>query len=438
MEGEPGVSLPDLRTAIRDAGGDRDRAFRRAEEAARAIADGLARGRRSFISVGPSPGSAGEVAVGPLTGAVFSVKDNIDVAGQVTTCGSRILEDAPPAARDAWIVAALKDAGAICVGKNNLHEFALGATGKNLRFGDMPHPFDAGRHVGGSSGGSTIAVAEGEVHVAVGTDSGGSVRMPASFAGIAGYKPTPNVLPMHGVAGASWSMDCLGLLTRSVAEMRLVWDSLVPAPAAGNSKTPRIAFLKDHSMGRVAAPVWSHFEATVARLRAAGFDLHGVSVPGLEICPQVCVSVVYPEVASAHFELMRDHPHLYEQDVRALVALGELWSGRNYLDAQRIRTLVRMRLEDAIRGYDFLLTPTVAIQPLHFEETARVAGDPPGSALYPIMRFTVPFNVVSYPAISVPSGLDGDGLPVGVQLVGRPRADASLLAAAEAVEQALS
>jgi aspartyl-tRNA(Asn)/glutamyl-tRNA(Gln) amidotransferase subunit A len=432
------MRLPDLTTAIADASGDRHRAFRLAESAALSIAKGLEGERRSFISVGASPATADAVAVGPLTGTIFSVKDNIDVGGQVTTCGSRVLENAPPATEDAWIVSTLKDAGAICVGKNNLHEFALGATGQNVRFGDTPNPFDAGRHVGGSSGGSTIAVADGEVHLAIGTDSGGSVRMPASFAGITGYKPTPGVLPMYGVAGASWSMDCLGLLTRSVGDMRRVWDAIVPQSGAADAKAPRIAYLHDHSMGRVAAPIWSHYLATIAKLRDAGFELQGVSVPGLEICPQVCVSVVYPEVASAHLELMRAHSHLYEQDVRALVALGELWSGRNYLDAQRIRTVVRARLEDAISEYDFLLTPTIAIQPLHFGETARVEGDPPGSALYPIMRFTVPFNVVSYPAISVRSGLDRDALPVGLQVIARPRNDAALLATAEKLEQTLA
>jgi aspartyl-tRNA(Asn)/glutamyl-tRNA(Gln) amidotransferase subunit A len=220
--------------------------------------------------------------------------------------------------------------------------------------------------------------------------------------------------------------------------MRMVWDAIVPQSGAADAKAPRIAYLHDHSMGRVAAPIWSHYLATIAKLRDAGFELQGVSVPGLEICPQVCVSVVYPEVASAHLELMRAHSHLYEQDVRALVALGELWSGRNYLDAQRIRTVVRARLEDAISEYDFLLTPTIAIQPLHFGETARVEGDPPGSALYPIMRFTVPFNVVSYPAISVRSGLDRDGLPVGLQVIARPRNDAALLATAEKLEQTLA
>lgn len=432
------TALPPLAEAIRSTAGDARKAFALARSAADAVAAGLAVDRRSFIKVAPSPATAAAAVSGPLTGCVFSVKDNIDVAGEVTTCGSRVLEAATPARKDAWIVKALKDTGAICIGKNNLHEFALGATGRNLRFGITPNPFDAGRHVGGSSGGSTIAVANGEVHLAIGTDSGGSVRMPASFAGIAGFKPTSGRLPMHGVAGASWSMDCLGLFTRSVDDLASVWNALNPAGDTAAPRPPRIAYLQDQSMGRVHPGVWAHYLATIDKLKRGGFALTGVSIPGLDVCPQICVSIVYPEVASAHYELMRAHPEKYEQDIRALVALGELWTGRHYLDAQRMRTVIRARLEDAIGPYDLLLTPSVAIQPPRFDEVPRVEGDPPGSALYPLMRFTVPFNVVSYPAVSVPSGLDGDGLPVGLQVIGRPRNDHALLAAARQVEELLT
>lgn len=431
------TALPSLPEAIRSVAGDARKAFALARAAAEAAAAGLADERRSFIKVAPSPATAAGAVSGPLSGCVFSVKDNIDIAGQVTTCGSRVLEAAAPAAKDAWIVKALKAAGAICIGKNNLHEFALGATGRNLRFGDTPNPFDAARHVGGSSGGSTIAVADGEVHLAIGTDSGGSVRMPASFAGIAGFKPTPGLLPMHGVAGASWSMDCLGLFTRSVGDIASVWQALSPAGSTSGRGAPRIAYLQDQSMGRVHKGVWAHYLATIDKLKRGGFALTGVSIPGIDICPQICVSIVYPEVASAHYELLRAHPEKYEPDIRALIALGELWTGRHYLDAQRIRTVVRARLEDAIGPYDLLLTPSVAIQPPRFGEVPRVEGDPPGSALYPLMRFTVPFNVVSYPAISVPSGLDGDGLPVGLQVIGRPHNDHALLHAAQHIEDTL-
>jgi aspartyl-tRNA(Asn)/glutamyl-tRNA(Gln) amidotransferase subunit A len=380
---------------------------------------------------------AGEPLVGPLVGCIFSVKDNIDVAGTITTCGSRVLENSMPASEDAWIVKALKRSGAQCIGKNNMHEFALGGTGYNFRFGTTPNPWDSTRHVGGSSGGSALAVANGEVHLAIGTDSGGSVRMPASLAGIVGFKPTAGVLPMRGVVGASWSMDCLGLFTRTVSDCRVVWKAIVPAEESLLGNRPRVAYLKDFSMGRVESAVWDTYLQTIEKIRTAGFELNGISIEGLEACPYVCVSIVYPEVASAHHELLRRCPELYESDIRGLISIGELWSARMYLDAQRIRTVLRARFERLIESYDALLTPTVPVQPPKFGEKSRVEGDPPGSPLYTMIRFTVPFNVMSYPAISLPAGLDRDNLPVGLQVVGKPGRDHSLLGIAEEIERFL-
>jgi len=414
----------------------RDGAASRVRAARQRIASHPRR-RHAFISLDPTPADVAPPASGPLAGAVFSVKDNIDVAGVTTTCGSRVLEHASPARDDAAITASLRALGGTCVGKNNMHEFALGATGTNDRFGPMPNPWDISRHVGGSSGGSVIAVADGMVDLAVGTDSGGSVRMPASFGGIVGFKPTSGVLPMDGVVGASWSIDCLGLMTRTAADMAFVWQALGPPPSRPSRARPRIAYLMDESMGRVAPKVWEGYLAAIARLRAADFDLTGVSLPGLEPCPRLCISIVYPEVASSQYEMMRTSPHLYEPDVRALVALGEIWSARNYVDAQRARTVMRDRVEEVIAPFDLLLTPTVALQAPHFGETPRIEGDPPGSALFPIMRFTVPFNVISYPGLSVPAGLDSDGLPVGLQVVGRPNDDAAVVQTAVAIERVL-
>ena len=427
--------LPSLTDAIAMAGSDPRRALSIALEA-RAQLRQPGGEARSFIS-SASIESVERLTDGPLLGCVYSVKDNIDIAGMRTTCGSRVLENSPPSSEDAWIVKALNAAGARCIGKNNMHEFALGGTGFNARYGTTPNPWDATRHVGGSSSGSALAIAWGEVHLAIGTDSGGSVRMPASFAGIAGYKPTPGTLPMHGVAGASWSMDCLGLFTRTVADTVAVWGAIGPLDQDEPPARPRLAYLHDQSMGRVDARVWTRYLEAMETLRMGGFDLTGVSLPGFDIAPYVLVSVVYPEVASAHHELLRSHANLYEADIRGLVSVGEIWSGRNYIDAQRIRTVLRARLENIIAPYDGLLTPTVAMPPPKFCEIPRVEGDPPGSPLYPVIRFTVLFNVISYPAISLPAGLDENGLPVGLQVIGRPRRDRALLGMALEIERSL-
>jgi aspartyl-tRNA(Asn)/glutamyl-tRNA(Gln) amidotransferase subunit A len=166
-------------------------------------------------------------------------------------------------------------------------------------------------------------------------------------------------------------------------------------------------------------------------------SLKGISMPGLSASPYVCVSVVYPEVASLHHDLVRAHPELYSSDIRALVYLGELWSAKNYVDAQRIRGVLRDRLRAITEPYDAVLTPTAAIQPPRIGEKAQVEGDPPGSELYTFMRFTVALNVTGYPAISLPAGLDRDGLPVGLQVIGKPRADTALLDVAQRIETVL-
>jgi aspartyl-tRNA(Asn)/glutamyl-tRNA(Gln) amidotransferase subunit A len=190
-------------------------------------------------------------------------------------------------------------------------------------------------------------------------------------------------------------------------------------------------------MGRVESAVWANYLQTIEKLKQSGFELEGISVEGFDACPYVCVSVVYPEVASAHHELLRASPNLYEADIRALISVGELWSARMYLDAQRIRSVLRTRFERIMKPYDALLTPTVPVQPPRFGDKPRVEGDPPGSPLYTMIRFTVPFNVMSCPAISVPMGLDSEGLPAGLQVVGKPGQDASLLGMALEIEQAL-
>jgi aspartyl-tRNA(Asn)/glutamyl-tRNA(Gln) amidotransferase subunit A len=430
------MALPELSKALAASAADPAAAAAIAREAAAAL------GRdggpfRTFISVAEAPEPDPRRSSDALLGCVFSVKDNIDQVGIRTTCGSRTLENAPLATKDAWIVAALKAAGAVSVGKNNMHEFALGASGRNARYGATVNPWDTGRTVGGSSGGSASAVALRQVHLSLGTDSGGSVRMPASFTGITGFKPTGGAIPLHGVSGAAWSIDSLGLFTVTVADQRVVWSAIKPEDIAPPRQGAiRLGYLQDDSMGPVEPIVWGHYLATIDKLRQAGVALTGVSMNGFEIVPYVCLSVVYPEVTSAHYELLREKPELYDQPIRGLICLGEMWSSRNYLDAQRLRTVLRDRLAVIIQPFDALLMPTVAIQPPGSDEAPQVRGDR-RSGLFTLIRFTAAFNVTGYPGISVPAGLDRTGLPCGLQIIGRPREDSALLDVAQAIEDIL-
>ncbi len=430
------MPIPSLSRAIADAGGDPGRATALARTAAAEVRRND-RQTHSFISVIEESSIGAAAPSGPLLGCVFSVKDNIDVRGSATTCGSRLLEDNRPS-QDAWIVTKLQGAGALCIGKNNMHELALGATGVNVRFGTTTTPWDPARSAGGSSGGSAVAVARRLVHLSIGTDSGGSVRIPASMCGIVGFKPTAGALPLQGVAGAALTMDSLGLFATEVADVRRAWDAIAPRQRSPSARRRlKLAYLQDESMGRVDSRVWARYQEAVKSLRDSGISLTGISMPGLSASPYVCVSIVYPEVASLHHDLVRAHPELYSGDIRALFYLGELWSAKNYVDAQRLRTVLRDRLSAIIGSYEAVLTPTAAIQPPRIGEKAEVAGDPRASELYTFIRFTVALNVTGYPAISVPAGLDSDGLPVGLQLIGKPRRDAALLDVAQRVEAVL-
>lgn len=430
------MGIAALSDCIASVDGDPKRAVALARRAAAAVREGD-RDIHAFITVVDDPALGDDPAAGALLGCIYSVKDNIDVGGLPTTCGSRLLEDRRPA-DDAWVVTALKAQGAQCIGKNNMHELALGATGVNPWFGTTATPWDRTRSAGGSSGGSALAVACRQVHVSLGTDSGGSVRIPAAMCGVVGFKPTAGALPLRGVEGAALSMDSLGIFATQLGDLRRVWDAIGPqSPRRKSRRRLRLAYLHDDSMGRVDSRVWERYIAAVEILRRGGLELTGISMPGFAAAPYVCISIVYPEIASLHHILVRERPDLYSGDIRALIYLGELWSAPNYVDAQRLRTVLRNRLRELLDPYDAILTPTVAIQPPRIGEKAQVEGDPPGSELYTFMRFTVALNVTGYPAVSVPAGLDREGLPVGLQAIGRPREDAALLDVAQRIESLL-
>jgi aspartyl-tRNA(Asn)/glutamyl-tRNA(Gln) amidotransferase subunit A len=432
------MALEGLAASRKMVGSDRNRAVHLAQQAADAARPFGGEGR-SFISIVEDVAAA--AAQSPtsdaLLGCIFSVKDNIDQRGLVSTCGSALYANGPAAAEDAVVVKQMRAAGAISIGKNNMHELALGATGINARFGTTTNPWDTSRGVGGSSGGSALAVALRQVHVAFGTDSGGSVRLPAAMCGVVGFKPSPGWISLAGVVGAAWTIDCVGVFTEDVPSAAAVWDAIGPAQPAPQNRAQRLAYLKDQSMGRVQPPVWERYLATVEDLRRAGFDLTGISIDGLAAGPQICISVAYAEIASLHYEQMRKRAELYDPAILALLYLGELWSGRNYVDAQRARSMLEARFRRIIEPFDAVLTPTLAVQPPKIGEPAAVAGDAPDAELYTLMRFTVTFNVIGYPAISVPAGLDRDGLPFGLQAVGKPGRDRILLGVAKRLEHVL-
>ena len=377
---------------------------------------------------------------GPLHGVPVSIKDLVDVAGVPTTAASRVPSGAPPAA-DAAVVARLRAAGAILIGKCNLHEFAFGTTGEDSTFGPARHPLDPGRSPGGSSSGSAVSVAAGMAWASVGTDTGGSLRIPAAACGLVGLKPTFGEVSCDGVVPLAPSLDHAGPLTRCVADARLVLRALRPAaparPAGRDPVTRRLGCPRPFFLDQLDAAVRETFEQAVGRLRDAGWDVRDAPIRHAEDTPAVCLYLLLPEAAAAHARGLDRHADLYSTDVRLRLELGRYVMAEDYVRAQRGRAVLAAAVDDALAGCDALVLPSLAM-PAPRLGAGTVDIDGRAEPLRPLMlRLTQLFNATGHPAVSIPCGLTSGGLPCGLQLVGRRHRTDDLLDVAEACEAVL-
>ncbi|HWO59215.1 MAG TPA: amidase family protein [Umezawaea sp.] len=412
--------------------------------------DRLERARASthgeWIGVAPVIGSS----EGPLAGFPFSVKDNIDVAGFPTTAGSRLLPDTPVAV-DASVVNALRDAGAVVLGKTNLHELALGITGDNAAFGPTRNPVDPTRSAGGSSGGSAVSVALGLVPFGLGTDTGGSVTIPASFCGVVGFRPTTGRYPGDGVVNLSSSRDTIGVHARTVEVVRTV-DEVVtgerrhvdPVVRGLRVGVPRSRYADlDPEVAEVA-------RGALAALTEAGAHLVELDVhddlalgagPGIELVLFEAPELLRPRLGATLVDASpREWAALVESpDVRALVELmaSSPVTPERYQAARASRWRLRRAYAEAFARaeVDVLIGPTVPIPPPPLGENDTV---PLNGRAVPVFatgtRNTAPGTVAGLPMVSLPAGTTSAGLPVGMCLEGRPFDDARLLGTASAVE----
>ena len=378
---------------------------------------------------------------GPLHGVPISIKDLMDVAGTPTTAASRAT-DREPAHRDAPVVARLRAAGAIVIGKCNLHEFAFGTTGEDSAFGPTRHPLDPRRSPGGSSSGSAASVADGMVTASVGTDTGGSIRIPSAVCGLVGLKPTFDEVSCDGVIPLAPSLDHVGPMTRCVADARVMYHAMrndspgsPPPPAA--PLTHRLGCPRPYFLERLDADVRDVFERALSRLAGAGWNIHATDVRHAHDTASVYLHLVLAEGAAVHAWGLEQRGDAYTPEVRSRLELGRYVMAEDYVRAQRGRAVLGQAVDDALSGCDALVLPALAIPaPILGTSTVDLAGRTE-SLRSVTLRLTQLFNATGHPAISIPCGRTPANLPCGLQLVGRRQGTDQLLNVAEGCENAL-
>lgn len=357
------------------------------------------------------------MAQDPSPGTLVAVKDNIDVEGMVTTAGGKHLPSLA-ASSDAPIVAAIKRAGCSVVGKANMHEYAFGVTNHNVHYGIGRNPVDETRIPGGSSGGSAIAVALRLCDWAIGTDTGGSIRIPAGLCGIVGMKPTTGSVSIEGIFPLAESLDVPGPMARDVATAALGLAAMTAERIDAIAPTgwePSIAVPRgwEDGLDQQTSVAWDSISAGLPRIDFPAWkELEGVFQP-----------ILFAEATSYHLKWLRERPEDYSEDVRSTLELGRKVSGAGYLWALRQRNRMRDEVERALGRYDAVLVPnTLIVAPPIEEQHVREK----------LLRYTRPFSLSGHPVVTLPA--PSTGLPVGVQIVGRHGQDAALLQVAAALE----
>jgi aspartyl-tRNA(Asn)/glutamyl-tRNA(Gln) amidotransferase subunit A len=390
---------------------------------------------------------------GPLHGVPISLKDLLFAAGVRTTAGSRLLANFVPD-RDATVVGKLRSCGAVLVGKTNMLEFAYGEVHPD--FGPSRNPWHTDYGTAGSSSGSGAAVAAGFGFGSIGSDTGGSIRGPAAFCGVVGLKPTYGLVSRGGVVPLSWSLDHIGPMTRTVRDCAILLDAIAghdPADPTSTRLTPpgyaaaldqpaaRLPILGVAQSGNddgVAPEVWQTVDAAALAARDLGYETRQVTLPHPLQASRTLLAMLYAEASSYHAPWLRERAHEYSANTRERLELGALLPASLYLRAQRVRAVIIAAYRELFRQIDVLLLPTMSISSYRLDAPSRKPGSESGDDMQPGMRFEAPFNLTGQPAISLPAGATPAGLPIGVQLVGRPFAEPELLRAAATLEPALA
>ncbi len=387
-----------------------------------------------------------------LAGVPMAIKDSFWTKGVRTTGGTKVLADFVPT-EDATAVARLKAAGCVLVGKSSMHEMAYGFTSRNPHHGDCRNPWDPTRIPGGSSGGNAVALATAMAFAAVGGDTGGSNRQPAALCGVVGVKVTYGRVSRHGGIPLSWSMDTVGPMARTVGDAATLLqvmagfdpkdpttrrDSLPDylGAASDGLKGIRIGVPHDHFMAQMEPDVGAAIQDALGVLKQAGAMLVDVRFPPLEPVVGAHRAIIFSEAAAAHEEMIRTRAADISDEVRPLLQSGLFLTATQYLAAQQARKKTIATYRNLWRSFDVLVTPTSPIAAPAIGATTARFGDKEVPLVRAFLDLTLPFNLTGQPAISVPCGFTKAGLPIGLQLVGRPFDEVTLFRAAAGYESA--
>ncbi|MFZ3011396.1 MAG: Asp-tRNA(Asn)/Glu-tRNA(Gln) amidotransferase subunit GatA [Minisyncoccia bacterium] len=388
-----------------------------------------------------------------LTGMPIAIKDNILITGKKNSSGSKMLENYI-ASYDAFVIKKLKEAGAVLIGRTNMDEFAMGSSTENSAYGPVKNPFDASRVPGGSSGGSAAAVASGMALAALGSDTGGSIRQPASFCGLVGMKPTYGAVSRSGLTAMSSSLDQIGPFAKTGEDAKIIFDCIsgkdemdstsvgLVAPKSG-LEAKVIGIPRDFLKEGVGPEVLQNFEETVKKLEKRGYKIKNIEMQYLKYSLPVYYIIMPAEVSTnlsrldgVRYGLRKEGENVFDSykksrsagfgiETRRRIILGTYVLSHGYYDAYynkawKVRRAIMKEYEEIFREVDFVMTPTTPTTAFKFGEKK----DPVQMYLSDI--FTVSANLAGLPAISIPSGIDDSGLPIGVQFTGPLFSDESL------------
>lgn len=389
---------------------------------------------------------------GPLHGIPIGLKDLFYVKGVPNTSGSKIFDHFIPD-YDSTLALKLREAGAILLGKLNLHQFAYGPTGENPDYGNMHNPWDRERIPGGSSGGSASATASGQCTLAMGTDTGGSIRIPSALCGLVGLKPTYGRLSRYGMTVLSWSQDHPGPMTRTVEDCALVMNAVAGYdprdPSSANMSIPdftqsltenikglRVGVPKEPFEDPVDSEVEHFVRSAIELLGKLGATIHEMSWPMYHESKAISSTILMAEATAYHSQLMKRQGSRLDPKVRLRLEAGLLISAVDYLQAQRARRLFYQQSCDLFKNVDLLAGPTVPITACNIGTEEVQIGNTLLGVIPLLTQHTRPYNLNGFPAITVPCGFSRNGLPVGFQLAGKPFDEATVLRGAFAYEQA--